>query len=153
MIDAPHRLPEELNLWSNRPEQAPQGFGWTCGFQASDARLFTRSLREVWSTVARWGRFCDASAKSWPTHAQTLEALPPWFAGTLANDTFGRWLGDVHDREWIVWSVAAQGSHIKVDLVSDALPLSSWPLRHVAEALGATTLTDDRWTPRLGAPG
>jgi len=144
-------LLEERNISNSRPDERPSPFGHSIVLRAnppaSGEEILTR-LRAAWSTVASWGRWSDDELGDWPDREACLEGLPQWLRETirkLPSYEVDNWLQDLHDRSWIWWSGATQGDVVKIDIQTEALPLTAWPLRLVAELSGAAVLYDGDW--------
>lgn len=139
---------EEANLEHARPQTKPPGFGYSLVLRPAEPLEFLNRFREIWRVVASWGRFRDESAGDWPSEEECLASLPKDFA-SLLKDTRGidipSWLDDVHDRDWVVWSLAALDSDVRIDLSAESMPISTWPIRLIAELLGGEVIYADLW--------
>jgi hypothetical protein len=144
-------LLEERYVSIGRPNERPLPFAHSIVVRAkppaSSDQILVR-IRYAWSAVARWGRWSDEESGAWPDREACLERLPQWLGEALRKlPTYevDNWLQDLHDRSWIWWSSATQGDLVKIDLQTDALPLTAWPLRLVGELSGAAVLYDGDW--------
>lgn len=139
---------EEKNVGQARPDERPPDLGYSLIFRSTDPSGFLERFRDVWRVVASWGRFCDDDAGDWPTEEECLASLPLEFSSSLTvtrKDDISGWLDDVHDRDWVLWSSALVGRCVKIDLSSKSMPISTWPIRLVAEIVGATIIYADLW--------
>jgi len=131
---------EQENLRSDPPLRPPVGLAWTVMVDhQQSADDFVAQFVEVWTVVASWGRWCDDTLGEWPDAPVALSQLPRWFADRLSAEhrvDIPGWLGDLHDRQWIVWSAAKAVDAIRIDLSTEAMPLSIWPIQLVIEIIG-----------------
>jgi hypothetical protein len=143
-------LKEQINLTLSRADDPPDGLGITI---ISTSEVISpgdilKMVHSVWSVVSKWGRWCDDELGEWPTLEECLKSLPKWFQISLKNTPEGdieNWLDDLHDRQWIWWSGAEIGSGIKIDIVTDSLPASYWPLEFVINSAGGEIIYKDIW--------
>lgn len=134
---------------ASRPHLRPPSIGWTVFVRPTEqnATVFAELLKQTWRVVASWGRWSDENLGDWPSNDACLAMLPNEVGTRIQQyQTIDAWLDDVHDRQWVVWSIAAIDDQVKVDMSSDALPLSDSPLRSVVAALGGRIVWSDMWT-------
>ena len=139
---------EEKNVELSRPDERPPGFGYSLVLRSADPEDFLRRFRAIWRVVSGWGRFCDEGAGEWPSNDECLASLPEDFAQAMRtswNSDIEGWLTDTHDRDWILWSLARVGDDVKVDIDANSMPISTWPIRLVADVLGAEVVYANSW--------
>ncbi len=143
-------LQEEKNVEVSRPSERPPGFGYSVVLRTDDPAEFLLRFRATWRVVSSWGRFCDDEAGEWPTNHECLARLPTDFALSVRTsrviDMEG-WLEDLHDRDWVVWSLARLGDQVKIDIAANSMPISTSTIRLVSEVLGAEIVYADSWRP------
>ncbi|HLV98753.1 MAG TPA: hypothetical protein VKT82_08775 [Ktedonobacterales bacterium] len=133
-----------------RPNEPPPDFGMTLlavPTAISCTELLER-IRQVWSVVATWGRWCDEELGDWPESQAALEACPVWLRSAWLGEPafeWEQWLDDLHDRAWTWWSGAVVDDQVKIDVNAESLPLSLWPLRTVVEKAGGVVIFEDLW--------
>lgn len=137
-------LEEQLNLQEIRPDVHPPSLGKTLIVKAEDNAGLLLKIKSVWQMAAGWGRFCDKDLGEFIEPDEAQKYLPSWL---LESRIFNleTWLDDLHDREWIWWSSAMVGDYLKLDILAEAMPLSTWTLTVIIETCGAETLYDDLW--------
>ncbi|MBZ0317151.1 MAG: DUF6174 domain-containing protein [Anaerolineae bacterium] len=137
-------LDEQLNLQETRPDTHPPLMAKTILVRSVDNADLLLKLKSVWEVAASWGRFCDEDLGDFikPNEAQSF--LPDWLLN-YQRFNLETWLSDLHDREWIWWSSAIVEDYLKLDILAEAMPLSTWPLVIVIEAYGGKVVYDDLW--------
>ncbi|GAC1382664.1 MAG: hypothetical protein NVSMB4_10800 [Acidimicrobiales bacterium] len=111
-------------------------------------------IREAWKVIARWGRWSDEELGDWPPTGDGLSQLPEWLQEALRREPSfeaENWMDDLHDREWVWWSGAPLDRLLKIDLSSDGLPISTWPIEFVIEKSGAAVVYRGDWLPSAEA--
>jgi hypothetical protein len=146
-------LPERVNVQKGCLGTAPtEGFGRSMIAHATgcSAPELLERFREVWSIVASWGRWCDEDLGEWKSNEENVSQLPKWFQDQLAKQPafeIENWMADLHDRDWYVAGTCVVEDNLKVDLMAESLPISSWPLRFVLQLSGGDVTYDGMWRP------
>lgn len=145
-------LIEQQNVQRERPNEPPDEMGRTLIAKLAEGQTASGVLTRIvtaWARVASWGRWCDEALGDWPETETCISQLPDWLAACLRAEAafeVENWLSDVHERDWIWWSGSAlSATHLKIDLSTNSLPMSSWPIEYVIERAGATIVYRDRW--------
>jgi hypothetical protein len=114
-------------------------------------------VAEVWAVVSTWGRWCDEDMGDWPEQTDALATLPLWFQRILKQERdfeITNWLDDIHDREWIWWNGSILNDHlVKIDLCTDAMPISTWAIELVIEKSGGIVKRRGDWVKDVGQGG
>lgn len=99
--------------------------------------------KEVWTVVARFGRYFEEYLGDWPPDEVVFAQLPDWARAEIPyiQDRFV----DINEREWIWWNCVSGDNFVKVDLYIEAFPTSSWIMVELIEALGGNVVYRDDW--------
>jgi hypothetical protein len=143
-------IQEKINIKKKRPDEPPEGFGLTLITYSKDKspKSLLSMIRSVWEVVATWGRWCDDELGEWPTLDECISSLPIFFQKSVKlypEEEIENWLDDLHDRQWIWWSSTEIESGVKIDLVTDSMPVSTWPLEFVVTISGGLIVYKDIW--------
>lgn len=150
---------EVANLAACLLDTRPPGLGRTLIArtpQGVAARDLLAQVRRAWEVIASWGRWSDEGLGEWPSADECLGQLPAWLHEALRRVPafeLENWMDDLHDREWVWWSGAALDHLLKIDLSSDGLPISTWPIEFVFEKAGAAIAYRGAWLPSAEAVG
>jgi hypothetical protein len=141
---------EELqNLGARRPDDLPPGYGYSILVRPpGPPEVFVAEWVSVWRPIAAWGRWFDEALGDWPDEEEFLASLPPSFSAALLagwRENVGDWIRSLHDRDWVLWSIAACGKLVKIDLDCSSMPISSFGPRLVAEVLGGEVIDYGDW--------
>ena len=132
---------ELMRLECDCPRERPPNFGLSIWVEPSGSLAdFVQAFRQVWRSIARWGRWEQDSLGPWPDEEEFVRSLPTGFSQRLVEGwplNVSDWITSLHDRDWIVWSVGECGGQIKIDLDSTGMPISTFGVRLAAEVLGA----------------
>lgn len=144
--------PNELaNMESDRPDSRPPGLGRTILAHVppgADPMAVLGLIRGAWGVVASWGRWVDEGLGDWPSAEECLGQLPGWLRQSIREGPaldVDSWMDDLHDREWVWWSGTALDHLLKVDLTSDSMPITTWPIVLVVEKAGAAVIHQGDW--------
>jgi hypothetical protein len=153
-------IPDEVaNLANCTPDSKPPGFGRTFiarGPEGEEARALLERIRRAWEVIANWGRWSDEELGAWPGPEACLVQLPDWLHEALKREPsfeVENWMDSLHDREWVWWSGTALDHFVKIDLSSDAMPISTWTIRFVIEKAGGAVVYRGDWIPSAEVGG
>jgi hypothetical protein len=98
-------------------------------------------FRDAWAVIGGLGRWCDDELGDWPSNEDCVLMLPEWLRDVveaLPDYEVDNWLSDLHDRNWVVWSVVQEEEKLFIVLACESMPISDWPLKLVLKSTGGT---------------
>ncbi len=131
-------------------ESKPDAFGLSLvgQVQGESAGRVLKKVRSAWSIIASWGRWSDGKEGSLQTvdDRELLVQLPDWLTEAFeeSGDLEG-WLDEIFDRDWIWWGSTAYGNQLKIDISSQSMPTSTWPISRVILAAGGENVRVEDW--------
>jgi len=140
---------EQSWLEQSRPDVRPPNIGLT--ILASPSRRRASALLaqviSLWRHAAELGRYSDEELGDWPDLESCKRRFPqPFVDVAFTSDAeFDVWTDDLHERDWVWWSGSVVGAAAKIDINSESMPITLWPLTHVIETAGGSILYQDMW--------